>query len=202
MSIPWGDIATFSTAALSAVAAVGAWFAAHRSNKTAEAVARIERARWHADLTPQFDIELTETGSGQALLNVHLNGPDALRQLDSVAITVGNDDMERPLLHPAPNVTQADIDAFVWGPFKFTHGANGTDEHGRGPEPFPLDVGRGQRRAMQRTYPGHWMGGKTQGVWQGEYVGKPLRLVLTCRRGDEEWVIARQLENAPFDPQA
>ncbi|NEE58393.1 hypothetical protein G3M55_79370 [Streptomyces sp. SID8455] len=43
------------------------------------------------------------------------------------------------------------------------------------------------------------MRGKTQGVWQGEYVGQPIRLVLTCRRGDREWVLARQLENPLFD---
>lgn len=200
MNIPWGDIATYITAGAGVVAAFGAWRAADRSAKTADAVARIERERWHADLTPQFAIELTETGNGQALLNVHLDGPDALRQLDSVAITVGNDDMERTFLHPGTSVTQADIDAFVWGPFKFTHGANGTDEHGRGPEPFPLDVGRGQPRAMQRTRPGHWMEGKTQGMWQGEYAGKPVRLVLTCRRGDRKWVITRQLENPLFNP--
>lgn len=200
MGVPWGDIATFSTAGFSAVAAGGAWFAAHRANTTANTVARIELARWHAELTPQFDIDLAETGNGQALLTVYLNGPDALRNLDSVAISVGNDDMERPLLHPEPNLTQADIDAFVWGPFKFTHGGNGTDEHGRGPEPFSLDVGTGTRRAMQRTRPGHWMEGKTQGMWQGEYVGKPIRLVLTCRRGDQEWVITRQLENPLFNP--
>ncbi|MFI6495025.1 hypothetical protein [Streptomyces sp. NPDC050564] len=202
MSIPWGDIATFSTAALSAVAAVGAWFAAQRANKTGDAIARIERERWHADLTPQFDLVLAETGNGQALLSVHLDGPDALRHLDEVVITVGNDDRDHTVLHPNGTLTQDEVDAFVWGPFRFTPHANGTDEHGRGPEAFPLQVGTGQPRAMQRTRPGHWMEGKSQGMWQGENAGNPIRLVLTCRRGNEEWVIARRLENPPFSPQA
>jgi hypothetical protein len=127
---------------------------------------------------------------------------DALRRLDEVVIAVGDDDMDHTVLHPDGNLTQEDVDAFVWGPFRFSPHINGTDEHGRSPEPFPLDVGTGRPLAMQRTRPGRWMEGKSQGMWQGEYVGKPIRLVLTCRRGDDEWVIARHLENPPFDPQA
>ncbi|MCQ1575353.1 hypothetical protein [Streptomyces parvus] len=199
MSIPWGDIATLITAGASAVAAFGAWRAAGRSARTAEALTRIEGERWKADRTPQFDLELVETGSGQALLQLHLTGPDSLERLDSITIKVGDDDRDLSGVTPALGFTRADLDNFVWGPFKFTHGANGTDEHGRGPAPFPLAVGTGSRFAMQRTYPGPWMEGKTQGMWQGEYVGKPIRLVLTCRRGDMEWTLARQLENPLFD---
>lgn len=198
MSIPWGDIATFSTAGFSAVAAGGAWFAARRANRTANAVARIEKERWHAELTPRFELDLAETGNGQALLDIHLAGPDALGHLDSISIAVGNDDRGHQLLSPGVDVTQEEVDAFVWGPYRFSPGADGTDEHGREPKPFDLAVGTGARRAMQRTRPGHWMTGKTQGMWQGEYVGKPIRLVLTCRRGDEKWVITRHLENPVF----
>lgn len=201
MDIPWGDIATFSTAALSAAAAAGAWRAAHRSADTADTLARIEEDRWHADLTPQFDLDLVETGNGQALLNVHLSGPDALRRLDEVRIAVGNDDKDRTVVHPAGNVTQDDVDAFAWGPFRFSPHINGTDEDGRGPEAFPLDVGTGQPRAMQRTRPARWMEGKSQAMWQGENAANPIRLILTCRRGDKEWVIARHVDNPPFNPQ-
>ncbi|WP_328931907.1 MULTISPECIES: hypothetical protein [unclassified Streptomyces] len=202
MRIHWGDVATLSTAALSAVAIAGAWLAAYRSAKTADTMTRIEQDRWHAELTPQFDLELTDTGNGQALLGVHLSGPDALRHLDEIRIVVGNDDKERTILHPERNVTQADVDAFVWGPFRFSPNINDTDSHGRGPKPFSLDVGTGTQRAMQGTRPGRWMEGKSQATWQGEYVGKPVRLILTCRRGGEEWVLARHLENPLFDPQA
>ncbi|WP_405673298.1 hypothetical protein [Streptomyces sp. NBC_01530] len=201
MSIPWGAIASFVTAALSAVAAAGSWKAARRANATADAVALIERERWHADLTPQFDLDLLESGNGQAMLVVHLSGPDALRQLDEIAIAVGNDDRDHVVSHPIGGPTQEDVDSFVWGPFRFTPAVNGTDQSGRGPQPFPLDVGAGRPLAMQRTWPAPWMEGTTRDMWQGEYVGQPIRLVMTCRRGDEEWVIARRLENPPFDPQ-
>jgi len=187
MNIPWSDVASFSAAALSAVAAVGAWKAANRSAGTAERVARIERERWHAELTPQVELDLVETGLGQAILTVHLAGPDALGHLD--------DDMERRLLHEGNGVTQADVDAHVWGPFQFSPGVNGTDSHGRGPASFDLKVGTGRPLAMQRTRPGRWMEGKSQGTWQGEYVGQPIRLLLTCRRGEDEWVLARRMEN-------
>lgn len=195
-------MASFLTAGLSTGAAVGSWRAAKRANATADSVARIEQERWHADLTPQFELSLTETGNGQALLNVHLSGPDALRRLDEVRIVVGDDDRDHTVVYPTGNVTQADVDAFVWGPFRFSPHINGTDEHGRGPEPFPLDVGTGTPRAMQRTRPAHWMDGKTQAVWQGENAGNQIRLILTCRRGDDEWVIARHLDNPPFSEQA
>ncbi|MGQ4338093.1 hypothetical protein ACN6LF_001889 [[Kitasatospora] papulosa] len=198
MDIPWGDIATFVTAGASTVAAFLAWRTAVRSAATADTVARIEQERWHSDLTPRFELELAETGNGQASLLLRLAGPDSLQHLDRISIEVGNDDKERVLFHSGPDVSQADIDAFVWGPLKFTPGVNGTDENGRGPEPFSLEVGRGTQRAMQRTHPGHWMTGKTQGMWQGEYVGQPVRLVLRCRRGEQEWVIARQLDNPLF----
>ncbi|WP_405479794.1 hypothetical protein [Streptomyces anulatus] len=199
MNIPWGDIATYITAGAGVAAAIGAWRAAERSAKTADAVARIEEERWHSDLTPDFALDLVPAGNGQAQLLVHLNRPPSLRHLDHIAIEVGNDDKDHILLNPGPEVTQADVDAFAWGPFRFSPSINGTDEHGRSPEPFALHVGRGAQRAMQRTRPGFWMEGKTQGVWQGEYVGQPIRLVLTCRRGDREWKIARQLENPVFE---
>ncbi|MFD3955968.1 MULTISPECIES: hypothetical protein [Streptomyces] len=199
MSIEWTDTTSTAAAALSAVAAGGAWWAARRSASAAKALTRIEEARWKADRTPQFDLKLIETGNGQALLQLHLTGPDSLEHLDSITIKVGNDDRNLADITPAPGVTRADLDNFVWGPYKFTHGANGTDEHGRGPAPFPLAVGTGSRFAMQRTYPGPWMEGKTQGMWQGEYVGKPIRLALTCRHGAMEWVLARQLENPLFE---
>ncbi|WP_329308310.1 hypothetical protein [Streptomyces microflavus] len=209
MGIPWGDIATITLAGAGVAISIVACNAAARSAAeakraadSAEDVASVERDRWHADLTPQFDLELNETGNGQALLLIRLAGPDSLRHLDHIAVEVRNDDRDHVALNPGVEVTQADVDNLVWGPYRFSPGVNGTDEHGRSPEPFPLDVGAGTQRAMQRTRPGAWMRGKTQGVWQGEYVGQPIRLVLTCRRGDREWIIARQVENPLFEASA
>ncbi|TKA01990.1 hypothetical protein [Actinacidiphila oryziradicis] len=195
MGFPWSETINGVIAALAAAAAGGSWKAAHRSSATADAVARIERERWHADLTPQFDITLAQTGASVAYLTVHLEGPDHLRELDEVTIAVGNDDMEHTALHPGPRATQADYDAFVWGPYRFQPRTDGADEHGRSPSPFPLVVGRGRPFFMEHTRPGGWMIGTTEEMWQQEHANQPVRLILTCRRGHEEWVIARSLDN-------
>jgi hypothetical protein len=198
MSIPWGDIATFSTAALSAVATAGAWLAAHRSAKTAEILTRIEHDRRHEERRPQFELTLGGPHRQPATLNVHLAGPDELGEVEVVSIRVDDDDKDRTMLTPGRDITQADIDAHVWGPFRFTPRVDGADEFGRRLGPFRLKVGRGRPFQMERTQPGRWMEGKTQDLWQDEYVDHPVRLVITCRVGDEEWVLARRLPNYPW----
>jgi hypothetical protein len=202
MNIAWGEITASVSAVASTAAAFLAWRTSVRSAATADTVARIEKERWLAELTPTFKFALTETGGGHALLDVRLVGPDALGHLDSISIVVGNDDGGHEVFNPGVDVTQEEVDALVWGPYRFNPNADGTDEHGRGPKPFGLSVGTGTRRSMQRTRPGHWMTGKTQGTWQGEYVGKSIRLKLTCHRGDEKWVITRHLENPLFEADA
>jgi hypothetical protein len=206
MGFPWSETINVVIATFSAAAAGGSWKAARRandaakrSNDTAEAVARIERERWHADLTPQFDITLTETGSGDARLNVHLDGPDHLRHLDAVTITVGDDDNDHTLYQPRVGLTQADYDAQIFGPYRFLPTSDGADQDGRAVAPTPLTVGRGRPFSMERTEPGHWMA-MDMTAWQRQNADKPIRLTLTCRRGDEEWVIARRIDNPPWTP--
>ncbi|WP_169317302.1 hypothetical protein [Actinacidiphila oryziradicis] len=164
-------------------------------------MARIERERWHADLMPQFDITLTETGSGDARLNVHLCGPDHLRHLDAVTITVDDDDNDHTVRQPRVGLTQADVDAQVWGPYRFLLGSDGADQQGRAVAPVPLTVGRGRPFFMERTEPGRWMA-MNMAAWQRQNAAKPVRLILTCRRGDEEWVVARRIDNPPWTTQA
>jgi hypothetical protein len=202
MGFPWAETISGVTAVFSAAAAGGSWKAARRANATADTVARIEQNRWHAELTPQFDLTLTETGGGTARLTVHLNGPDELGRLDDVWVSVGNDDMDHAITHGDGRLTQEDLDAFVWGPFRFRAGIDGADADGRGAAPFPLLVGRGRPLAMERTRPGLWMTGKTQEAWQQENVGNPVRIVITCRRGEELWAVARRVDNPPYQPRA
>lgn len=197
MSIDWGDVATFGAAGLSAVAAAGAWFAAHRANGTANTVASIERERWHEDRTP--DIRLSFTGRFGSYGNVtaHLAGPDSLGDLTSVQLEMVNDDMDHRVLNPTPEFTQADSDAYVWGPFRFIPGVDGADENGRRTGAMPLEMGRGRPFAVERTRPGHWMTGASADGWQDRYTHLPIRVRVTCRRGEETWVLARELENPP-----
>ena len=89
------------------------------------------------------------------------------------------------------------VDAHVWGPFRFIPHNDQGDANGRRVGPFPFQVGRGRPLSMERTRPGHWTEGQTQALWQQGYADQPIRLRMVCRRGDEEWVIARRVENPP-----
>lgn len=196
MNIPWNDLGTLATAALSTGAAFGSWRAARQSNRTADAVARIERERWHADLTPQFRITIGEVRGDRATLDVQLTGPLSLRRLDEIAVAVvPSDDLDRtPRL--AGSVSQEEVDAQVWGPFRFRPGADGADPTGHSVAPFALRVGQGRPFAAERTRPPHWEEGEDLvGQWRRRWAGRPMRLVLTCRRaGDDVWVVPYDVE--------
>jgi hypothetical protein len=197
MDIPWTDVGAVFTAGLSAIAAWGAWFAAKRSAKTAETLARIERARRHEERRPRFALTLEGTSQEHSTLNVHLAGPDELGEVEVVSIRVDDDDKDRTGLTHG-DVTPEDIANHIWGPFKFTPRVDTADEHGRTVGPFSLKVGRGRPFQMDRTRPGHWMGGQTMDQWQQAYLGHPVRLVVTSRAGEETWVSAHALPNEPW----
>ncbi|GGV99376.1 hypothetical protein GCM10010230_25350 [Streptomyces narbonensis] len=202
------DRAGIIAAFLSVVAAAAAWEATGRASdtaeearRTAEIVARIERDRWLAELTPVFEFTLTKEGDQAAKLLMHLAGPDALGHLDSVTVRIGDDDYDHTPTQQAlgfvnphdPSPEQ--IAAHVWGPFRLRPRINEADEHGRELTFTDLRVGRGRPLVLDRTNPGTWMGGKTYDSWQQEYAGHPIRLLFTCRRGTETWQVARTVTN-------
>lgn len=193
----WEDIATVSTAALGVIATAGAWLAARRSAATAETLTRIERDRRHEERRPQLELSMENRSQDHSIFNVHLAGPDELGVVEFVSIRVDDDDKDRSNLTPG-GATAEDISNHVWGPFRFTPRIDEADEHGRALGPFALPVGRGRPFQMDRTRPGLWMEGKTIETWQDEYRGHPIRLVITCRVGGEEWVLARRLPNEPY----
>lgn len=198
-------------AGLSAIAAVGSWKAAHRANKTsaqaqatgerayqtAETVARIERDRRREERRPQFQLTLEPKSEQHSVLNVHLAGPDELGEVEIVSIRVDDDDKDRTGLILG-DTTREEIDNHIWGPLRFTPRLVGVDEHGRTAGPVTLRVGRGMVFQMEPSPPGRWMTGTTQQQWQDQYRGYPVRLVITCRSGDDEWTLARQLPNEPY----
>ncbi|GAX52844.1 hypothetical protein [Streptomyces olivochromogenes] len=196
MGTPWASIIAGTTAVFSAVATGGAWLAARRANATADAVARIERDRWHAELTPQFRITLERTNNRTDRLSVHLAGPLSLGSLDEIRVVVmSSDDMDRaPRLAGPP--TQDEVDAQVWGPYRFTHGADGADVDGRTIAPFALRVGAGRPFSIEKTSPPPWQEGSDRVErWRDQWLNKPMRLVLTCRRGGlDPWVVPYEVE--------
>ena len=129
------------------------------------------------------------------------SGPDPLGHLDAVTVAVANDDRNRVIINPGLGATQEDVDAHVWGPWRFAPHTDDADRNGRAVAPVPLQLGRGRPFTMERTRPGHWMRGTDQAAWQQQYADHPIRLLLTCRQGDERWVIARQIPNPPLGEQ-
>lgn len=196
MSIPWADIGTVSTAGLSAIATWGAWLAARRSAKTASTVARIEQDRWHAELLPQFQVSVDRAEGDRATLSVRLVGPLPLCHLDEIRIEVAqSDDMAR-IAGLAGGPSQEELDAQVWGPLRFTHGADGADINGKTVAPFALEVGKGRPFSMERTRPPHWQEGNDRDArWRDQWLNTPMRLVLTCKRdGFKNWVVPFEVE--------
>lgn len=196
MSIPWTDIGTVSTAGLSAIATWGAWMAARRSAKTARTVARIEQDRWHAELLPQFQISIERAEGDRATLSVRLVGPLPLCHLDEIRMEiVQSDDMARLASLPG-GPTQEELDAQVWGPLRFTHGADGADVNGKTVAPFSLEVGKGRPFSIERTRPPAWQPGPdATSHWRDQWLNTPMRLVLTCRQeGFKLWTVPFEVE--------
>ncbi|MFI6341303.1 hypothetical protein [Streptomyces sp. NPDC050535] len=169
---------------------------AGRANATADAVARIERDRWHAALLPQFSVR-TEVGEGdRATLSVRLVGPLPLCRLDEIRIEVAqSDDMDyTPQL--AGGSTEEQVTAKVWGPMRFVPGSDGADRNGHTVVPFALAVGRGRPFALERTRsPLWWDGNDREERWRDKWISLPMRLVLTCRReGFDPWTVPYEVD--------
>jgi hypothetical protein len=196
MGTPWASLVAGSTAVFSALATGGAWMAARRANATAEAVARIERERWHADLTPQFTVSLERVGRDRAKMSVRLIGPLPLHHLDGVGVKVVQSDDMSYTARLAGGPTQEQLDAQVWGPLRFVPGVDGADASGQTIPPFPLRVGAGRPLALERTRPPRWQVGDDRNArWRDQWLNKPLRLVITCRRnGFDPWEVPCEVD--------
>ncbi|MFF2536948.1 hypothetical protein [Streptomyces cyaneofuscatus] len=203
MSIPWGDIATYTTAGASLVISIAAWRVAarsadeaKRSADSAEDVARIERERWHADQTPVFTATLESEEGDRAKLDLQLVGPLSLQRLDRIELAIfSSDDLQRTA-QLAGSRPQEDLDAQVWGPYRFAAGADGVDANGQSVRPFNLKVGRGRPLTLERTRPPHWQEGTDREQrWAEQFAGKPVRLLARCHKdGVDPWVVPVDVE--------
>lgn len=201
---PWPDIVNAIAAGASAVAAGAALFAAWRANSaaehandTADAVARIERDRWHTELTPQFEITATELGPGvnRAALRMTLTGPAGLTRLDAVTITIRDDGYTHL---PCAGVTQEMLDATIFWPYQFEPGVDGADRGGRSVTTNPTQIGDWVKHSLSGTPVPAW---SNLEYWREQYRDEPVRLRLECQvAGFKPWYIATEVRVA--DPAA
>lgn len=188
-----GIIAT----AVAAVAAVGSWCAATQANKaaeranaTADVLAQIERDRWHAELTPKLQVELTGALGGRAELKVTLSGPPGLDRLDRLSVSVRDDgDDHHPVIAGRSDQEAQEASHVIWGPYQFVRAVDGASRDGRhasGEE--TVAQGDGIRRTMEETPAPSWVPATKN--WQDRYKDKRVRLTFTCiREGHRPWTI-------------
>uniref|UniRef100_UPI003F4960A0 hypothetical protein n=1 Tax=Streptomyces sp. CA-141956 TaxID=3240051 RepID=UPI003F4960A0 len=174
------------------------------AHQTAEAVARMERDRWHRELTPRIVCRLTNERSSMLELAVQYRGPATLGKLKAVALTI-RDDFDRsvaPLL--AGGLTAEEIKATIWGPYRFTiHTPE--DNTGRTAEPFSMEPGDEMRFAVTPTYPHRKYGGDGNSTqWRTEFLPKDFRLWVACEaEGHKPWKLMADIphdEGVSRDP--
>lgn len=191
-----GDHVGLVAAAGSLVAAVASWAATSRAGDTADAVAAIERDRWHVELTPTIEVSINYANpSGpQAMMRIALVGPAALESLESVFVEVRDDELERPpAANPPP--TADDIATQVWGPLRFAPGIDEVREDGRRTPSFRLAVGGAKRFVMEATRPPFWHNHEhAQLHWVVEQANKPVRLRIVCyAEGHRPWFLHQEV---------
>lgn len=171
---------------IAAIAAVGAWLAARRSGRAADALTRIEARRWHAELTPKFKITCRVSGE-HAALRIELVGPPGLDRLDRLTVRIRDDIRDRtPVVTGGP--TAEEIARQVWGPYRFVAGIDGADPTGRQVAPIQLLAGDWRPFTLEKTDKPPWS--EDTEWWTAQYEGSPIRLMLRCeRQGDEPWTV-------------
>jgi hypothetical protein len=114
-----------AAAVAAAIAALGFWKAARKSNATADLMAGIEWDRRYQELTPEFDVTFTarDTADDSADLRVALK-PGRLQRLDEVTIAILDEAGKAHWTRGLPDgVTQDEAEIFVWGAMGVQHGS-------------------------------------------------------------------------------
>ncbi|MET7906218.1 hypothetical protein ABZS86_34095 [Streptomyces sp. NPDC005355] len=171
--------------------------AADQANATADAVASIERDRWHHEMTPRFDVTITGLGPGtdQARLILTFEGPPALERLDAVEIEIRNDGYPHRILPRGSS--REEIRNTIWGPYRFKPHRNGSPAHGRMVQADHMKLGEWLHFTMEKSVAPSWTNATD---WRDWHADAPVRLWVRCRReGHQPWTLTYNVAGA--DPQ-
>lgn len=172
---------------LGAIGALGAWRAAHGSNRAASSLTNIERDRWHAELSPVFDVRCERKAKSDAVdLWLTLVGPVGLVGLDSVSLSIRDDRSDRaPVTAASPSAEE--IAGTIWGPLRFRPGVDKADQLGRSVPGIAMAKLAPRRLALEPSLVPLWADGQH---WRRQYENDPLRLQLICHKdGFKRWVV-------------
>ncbi|MGW4883378.1 hypothetical protein [Streptomyces murinus] len=172
--------------------------AADQANATADAVAQVERDRWHHEMTPQFDVTITRLGpsSDQASLMLTFEGPAALERLDEVELEIRDDGYTHGV-GVAGGTNEQELANTIWGPYRFKPGVDGAGPIGRTSPAVSMVLGDRLKRALEESFPPSWT---DRDYWRGRYGNEPVRLWVRCQRdGYQPWMLTYDV--AVADPQ-
>lgn len=166
----------------SAAAAVGALITAVAARTTAVSMARLEHDRRREELTPVF-AHCIGGGPIHLALHLELQSPRGIEHLDEVKVEILDD---RRYTQTGPSPTQEQLDAIIWGPFRFRplHGAS---EDRRSWGPFPLQQFEKINMPMESSARPSWI--ENADDWMHRYGDGPFRCRIHCRRGDYDWIV-------------
>jgi hypothetical protein len=192
--------ANLIAAAMTAVAAGFAWWAARGSKEAGEILSRIERQRRHTELTPQLELSLDdENGPEQPVLVLCLVGPPGLDHLDQLIVSI-RDDKVRDGSQLTGGPTAEQVARQIWGPYRFRTGLLGIEQDGRTAELpqqyLPLIKQSAQRFQLDPTAQPQWDESPAS-EWTDRYLDHPLRLIVRCERdGHEPWEVPLDVSRA------
>ncbi|MGW4702979.1 hypothetical protein [Streptomyces sp. NPDC004285] len=169
--------------------------AAADSAETAREVAKIERDRWHRELTPELTFSLIRVSPDRLRLTTTLDGPVGLDHLDTITLTVrdeaGRDHSARPHHDDA---MRAELPSVIWGAARFSPGVDGVAAPGRKSVIRSLERGDFVYRQMDNTEPPSWF--QDPADWVDGYWDANLRLHAVCEvEGYKPWIVVAEVEN-------
>ncbi|MGW4694049.1 hypothetical protein ACWEO1_16840 [Kitasatospora cineracea] len=187
----WTAFGALSAAGLAFWSTRKASAAAKDAAATAKEVAKIERDRWHRELTPELKFTLTRHGLGNLQLSVALDGPAGLDRLDNVTLTLLDD--RAHLASPALNDEErAEFPNVIWGPVRFTPVTDGVAEPGREAVIGSLEIGgHAVQRQMEDSVAPSWYRDRLH-HWKAEYhkQAPTVRIRAVCTHKDfQPWTL-------------
>lgn len=178
---------------VASIAALGAWQAATKANRSAEKMATIEDARRHVELTPQLRITCRAQSDDRADLVVSLDGPAGLDRLDEMTISIRDDRHDRGASPISGGPAAEQVAEVIWGPYRLAAGISGVDATGRYITYGQLRLGDWSQFSLQRTFQPPWQTDAEN--WRRQWQAGPVRLVIVCQReGLPSWTLPYEIE--------
>lgn len=142
---------------------------------------RRDADRRHEELAPQVHVAVRRKHSDQAVLEVTVTGPSSLERLDTLRIRLEDDHPRRPVT--VGTHTQEDLDAQLWGPYRFSQ------SEGRTTELSHVTVGQLHTLRLTATSPPPWT---VPEHWRQDQDGAPVFVTVQCHSGRKTWTPLRR----------